>query len=182
VRVFQFSRRPVVVKKPANAGVSTIAADILNFFVFASLCAPFSCPSFSISLLFSGQSGYIYARPATLKTGLARRLKPGLRRIVCVSQTSKPVFHYLWMNMSTISEKDLRRIGNALFGKIWVGPMARDLKVSPQYIRMMASGKRPITRETTARLEALCRKRFTAIDRWHERLAQCIYPETARNV
>lgn len=53
--------------------------------------------------------------------------------------------------------------GKCLFGERWMVPMASALKVTPQYVALLAKGERPLTIEKQAALAVFLRSEAKAM-------------------
>ncbi|RJO72832.1 MAG: hypothetical protein C4523_02355 [Myxococcales bacterium] len=59
---------------------------------------------------------------------------------------------------------ELRRIGEALYGRQWVTAMARDLGISRRTLHRRASGARPIPETMRAELLVIAKRRWQGIE------------------
>ena len=59
----------------------------------------------------------------------------------------------------SMTQTELRAIGEALYGKQWQTQLARALTISPRHVRAMVAGERAITKRTEAQIMALVSKR-----------------------
>jgi hypothetical protein len=67
---------------------------------------------------------------------------------------------------------DFRRLGEALFGKDWKTPLARELQMHPDSVRHYASGENPVHAGIVADLVKIVFRRRQSLSAWHHSLSQ----------
>lgn len=74
-------------------------------------------------------------------------------------------------NMPPLNARHFGAIGTALFGEAWAGPLAGHMRKSPEYMRKLAKGERPMRDPLWRMLEGVCEQQFKQLTFLETRLS-----------
>jgi hypothetical protein len=74
--------------------------------------------------------------------------------------------------LNTLDRRDFAAIGTALFGEAWTGRLAFHMNRSPEYMRKLAKGERPMREPLWRLLEAICMQQVVHLEFVESRLRE----------
>jgi hypothetical protein len=86
------------------------------------------------------------------------------------------------MKMLTYNSDDLSKLGTALYGPRWMGPMAHALGISASYLAKITRDERPIPPALLHDVERLVHERLTLTERLHAKLMDVVFAGRSKNV
>ncbi len=69
-----------------------------------------------------------------------------------------------------MTQYDLHKIGEALYGERWQTALAKALGISPRYVRSWLQGRAPVPQHRVEQIRDLCGKRMAEIERERDRV------------
>ncbi|MBB4351601.1 hypothetical protein [Aliirhizobium cellulosilyticum] len=75
-------------------------------------------------------------------------------------------------HLNTLDGRDFAAIGTALFGEAWTGRLAFHMNRSPEYMRKLAKGERPMREPLWRLLEAICMQQVVHLEFVESRLRE----------